>query len=72
VGEWVKEETLAGLEYRKLPAVDGLLRLPSVALLAAEYGAGAVTNVLRATLEAARQQIRAGGPAPAAHDWPCW
>ena len=66
----MNEETLAGLEYRKLPAVDGLMRLPSVALLAAEYGAGAVTNALRATLDAARRQIRAGGPAPAAHDWP--
>ncbi|MCB0147818.1 MAG: L-seryl-tRNA(Sec) selenium transferase, partial [Caldilineaceae bacterium] len=56
-------------EYRKLPAVDVLLRLPAVALLAAEYGDAAVTTGVRAVLAAARTAIAAGDPAPAAEAW---
>ena len=37
-------------EYRKLPAVDALLRSPDMALLAAEYGAESVAQTVRALL----------------------
>jgi len=56
-------------EYRKLPAVDALLRLPAVALLAAEYGDAATTASVRAVLAAARAAIAAGADAPAADTW---
>ncbi|MCW5844616.1 MAG: L-seryl-tRNA(Sec) selenium transferase [Caldilinea sp.] len=56
-------------EYRKLPAVDVLLRLPAVALLAAEHGDAALTTGVRAVLAAARTAIAAGDPAPAADAW---
>lgn len=52
------------VEYRKLPAVDGLLHRPEVALLAAQFGQAQVTSAIRTILTAARQQIAAGQPAP--------
>ncbi len=57
-------------EYRKLPAVDALLREPAVMLLATEHGADYVTAALRELLAAARRVIAAGGSAPPAADWP--
>ena len=57
-------------EYRKLPAVDTLLREPAIELLASEYGSAAVTAVLRDLLDAARDTIAGGGRAPAAATWP--
>lgn len=51
-------------EYRKLPAVDTLLHLPEIGLLAAQMGQAQVTTSLRQVLAAARQQIAAGAAAP--------
>ena len=51
-------------EYRKLPAVDTLLQLPEIGLLAAAFGQAQVTTTLRNALTGARQQIAAGAPAP--------
>lgn len=51
-------------EYRKLPAVDTLLQLPEIGLLAAYFGQAQVTTTLRNTLASARQQIAAGASAP--------
>ncbi|MEZ4734920.1 MAG: L-seryl-tRNA(Sec) selenium transferase [Caldilineaceae bacterium] len=51
-------------EYRKLPAVDHLLHLPEMALLAAQVGQPQLTAILRAVLARAREQIAAGQPAP--------
>jgi L-seryl-tRNA(Ser) seleniumtransferase len=53
-------------EYRRLPAVDAVLRQPPVLLLAAEYGEAAVTESVRAVLAAARAAIAAGEGAPPA------
>jgi L-seryl-tRNA(Ser) seleniumtransferase len=60
----------AQTEYRRLPAVDALLRLPPVTVLAAEYGQAQVTETVRGLLDDARRTIAAGGHAPAAADWP--
>ena len=57
-------------EYRKLPAVDALLREPAVMLLAAGYGLDPVTAALRRLLEAARRDIAAGQSAPLPTAWP--
>ena len=57
-------------EYRKLPAVDALLRLPAIALLAAEAGTQTVTETLREILAQARADIAAGGSAPEPDAWP--
>jgi L-seryl-tRNA(Ser) seleniumtransferase len=57
-------------EYRKLPAVDTLLRTPELALLAAEVGDAAVTAAVRAGLAGARQAIADGGAAPPIDAWP--
>ena len=57
-------------EYRKLPAVDILLRHPAVQLLAASYGELSVTAAVRAVLAAARQAIAAGASAPPPGAWP--
>jgi L-seryl-tRNA(Ser) seleniumtransferase len=57
-------------EYRRLPAVDALLRRPSVLLLAAEYGEAAVAESVRAVLAAARAGIAAGAAAPPADSLP--
>ncbi len=51
-------------EYRKLPAVDTLLRLPEVGLLIAQFGQTQVTASLRHVLVAARQGIATGEAAP--------
>ena len=51
-------------EYRKLPAVDALLRQPEVMLLAAAYGESHVAGAIRSVLAEARQAIAAGEPAP--------
>lgn len=51
-------------EYRKLPAVDGLLQLPEMALLAAEFGQNQILGAIRATLATARQQIAEGHAVP--------
>ena len=57
-------------EYRKLPAVDALLRDPQVLLLTAEFGTHAVTEAARTLLTAARMSIAQGKAAPAADYWP--
>jgi len=51
-------------EYRKLPAVDSLLRLPEAALLAAAHGEDQLLAAVRAVLDKARQEISAGQAAP--------
>lgn len=57
-------------EYRKLPSVDALLRMPEIALLLAEEGEHAVTAAVRAALASARTAIGAGVRAPASSAWP--
>ncbi len=57
-------------EFRKLPAVDALLRMPAIALLAAEVGVERMTETLRSLLAEARAAIAAGRPAPEAGAWP--
>jgi L-seryl-tRNA(Ser) seleniumtransferase len=57
-------------EYRKLPAVDALLHMPAIALLAAEVGAERMTETLRSLLAQARAAIAAGQPAPDPDAWP--
>jgi len=56
-------------EYRKLPAVDALLREPMVAHFVAQYGREPVLSALRTLLANARQQIGAGQPAPEPSQW---
>jgi L-seryl-tRNA(Ser) seleniumtransferase len=46
--------------FRRLPAVDELLRLPAVAALVAREGHAAVTEAARAVLERMRAEIAAG------------
>lgn len=53
-------------EYRKLPAVDLLLHLPAMGVLAAQFGQPQLTTTIRSVLANARQQIAAGQPAPTA------
>ncbi len=60
----------AGGEYRKLPAVDALLRTPAVEALVAEHGSTQVVAALRLLLEEARLAIAAGGSAPVQGFWP--
>jgi L-seryl-tRNA(Ser) seleniumtransferase len=57
-------------EYRKLPAVDALLHLPEVLLLAGEYGESQITAAVRDVLAAARRAVAGGEPAPAPGAWP--
>jgi L-seryl-tRNA(Ser) seleniumtransferase len=57
-------------EYRKLPAVDALLRTPELALLVAEMDDAAVTAAARAALADARRAISAGRTAPTPDLWP--
>src|SRR5690606_7682391 len=57
-------------EYRKLPAVDAVLRSPEAAALAAAYGPDRVAATLRDLLDAARNAIRRGGCAPDPAEWP--
>jgi len=56
-------------EYRKLPAVDALLRTPHMAQLAAEYGDERVTAAIRTELDAARAAIARGASAPPQSEW---
>ncbi len=62
--EPTQTESSRQAEFRKLPAVDLLLRLPAVALLATLHGQGPTTAALRAGLAMARSAISAGGSAP--------
>lgn len=62
-------ENTVQAEYRKLPAIDALLRDPHIAHIAAEYGHREVTAALRDLLAAARQQIASGSPAPSPDHW---
>ena len=62
-------ETNRQAEYRKLPAVDALLREPAITALAAEFGLAAVADGLRGLLAEARAAIAAGGAAPDAATW---
>jgi L-seryl-tRNA(Ser) seleniumtransferase len=57
-------------EYRKLPAVDLLLREASIAELVALHGQRAVISVLRTLLDQARQAIAGGASAPVGELWP--
>ena len=52
-------------EFRKLPAVDALLRQPALVLLGAQYGPEQTTAAVRTALAAARSQISSGERAPA-------
>lgn len=56
-------------EYRKLPAVDALLRTPEFVLLAAEVGDAALADAVRTVLADARRAINAGETAPAPDAW---
>jgi L-seryl-tRNA(Ser) seleniumtransferase len=57
------------LEYRKLPSVDALLRLPPLEELITLHGAEAVTAAVRQAVEIARGQIRTGEGAPQPDAW---
>jgi L-seryl-tRNA(Ser) seleniumtransferase len=57
-------------EFRKLPAVDQLLRDAAIQDLVERYGAPAVTDAIRATLVDARAEIRNGGAALPLSGWP--
>lgn len=57
-------------QYRKLPAVDTLLRQPAVTLLAAQFGTTVVADAARQLLAESREVIAAGGCAPEAIEWP--
>ncbi|MFN2203414.1 MAG: L-seryl-tRNA(Sec) selenium transferase [Caldilineaceae bacterium] len=56
-------------QYRKLPAVDALLRDPAIAEMAAEYGRDNLAAVVRTLLDEARAAIAVGVPAPEAAVW---
>lgn len=51
-------------EFRKLPAVDTLLRMPTVALLAAQHGQQQTTEAIQTVLSTVRYQIGMGKSAP--------
>jgi len=57
-------------EYRKLPAVDVLLRTPELAYLAAEVGDAVLAETVRAVLTEARRAIGDGATAPPIDAWP--
>ncbi len=57
-------------EFRKLPAVDSLLRLPEVTPLVDRYGPDLVLQAVRSLLDEAREAIQAGGRAPEFARWP--
>jgi L-seryl-tRNA(Ser) seleniumtransferase len=46
--------------FRELPSVDELVRLPSMAVLAASHGPAAVTDAARAVLARLREEIASG------------
>jgi L-seryl-tRNA(Ser) seleniumtransferase len=56
-------------EYRKLPAVDAVLRRDAIALLIADYGEDTVTATLRDLLAEARDAIAGGAAAPPVSGW---
>lgn len=56
-------------EFRKLPAVDALLRSDAIQELIADYGDEPVVDGLRGLLDDARATIRSGGIAPADTYW---
>ena len=58
------------VQYRKLPAVDALLRVPAIAELGARYGRDNVAATARSLLDEARTAIGAGALAPDAGVWP--
>jgi L-seryl-tRNA(Ser) seleniumtransferase len=51
-----------------IPAVDAVLRLPTAAAAVDAYGRERMTAAIRAVLDDARSQARAGHPAPSAED----
>jgi L-seryl-tRNA(Ser) seleniumtransferase len=55
--------------FRRLPALDALLRVPAIALLVGEYGQAMVTDMLRDLLARARKAIGEGGTAPGIDEW---
>jgi len=57
-------------EYRKLPAVDALLREAAFTWHITQYGQEAVTAAARDALDDARRAIASGEPAPLKSDWP--
>ena len=57
-------------EYRKLPAVDALLREAALTWMITQYGQEAVTAAIRDALDEARIAIADGQPAPPADEWP--
>lgn len=59
----------AQTEYRKLPAVDKLLRDPNVHAMAEDHGESLLTDVIRTLLAEARATIASGGSAPEAAAW---
>ena len=46
--------------FRKLPSVDDLMRLPSIAELAASYGYPSAVDAARSVLSGLRQEIASG------------
>lgn len=50
--------------FRSLPSVDRVTAAPALADCRAALGARTVTGIVRDTIAAFREQIRAGGPAP--------
>lgn len=57
-------------EYRKLPAVDAVLRTPELTQLAATVGDAMLAEAVRAVLTNARRAIAEGGVAPPSDAWP--
>lgn len=57
-------------EYRKLPAVDAVLRTPELTQLAATVGDAMLAEAVRAVLINARRAIAEGGAAPTSDAWP--
>jgi L-seryl-tRNA(Ser) seleniumtransferase len=55
-------------ELRYLPSVDKLLQIDPLPALTRRHGHDVVVETIRAELESARRQIRAGQPAPALAD----
>lgn len=64
MSEYSSGEVIAADEYRKLPAVDELLRTPEIEQLSAQWGAVATKDAVRAALAEARKAIGAGNEAP--------
>jgi L-seryl-tRNA(Ser) seleniumtransferase len=54
--------------FRSLPSVDGMLQAPEIQALLEVYSHSAVVDVVRETLDRARQTLAAGGAAPSHPD----